>query len=947
MEHTRQSTTRTEDRSTHPLTQQALDHPCEPTISVAAVQPADPDTAGPPEAGLPAASLLLALWRSFQRHHQIGVLDRQTRHFRNIPVTDAAAAVEQAVEASNAGNDTYFACGEYGSPDNRKAENVSGAWAFWMDFDCGPEKAAAGKGYRDTAEAELAISEFCKVTGLPEPTHSVHSGGGLHEYWVVDKAIDRETWQVHANKLKALTNACGFLADPSRTADIASVLRIPGTLNHKYSPPRPVTLVTAGPPIECETMLQAIRDAHDRLCPATVRPALLRPVNGASANDGALIATTGIATYGPPDIPRLSSALKCLDPDCDEATWKLNRLAPMARAAREHPECATEVESLARTWSSGELRGEPSTAWITPGASNGLTGAEAFDEEWSRFLRDDQGGQRTTLGTILHDAAEAGWRDLAEFEVVDTPAPIDAKTHLIQQANVTLEAMMVKVTAGDVGAPLELENVAALTVLCQHCQADYHRAKVAMKTANRRVSITAVDAAVKAGIAKTQTTPTHHGYATDLLAQLTVHGWQPVAHDGTLYVIDPETNIWVRKADGQLARLIAEAHDNGPNCKRNDDYAGIARHAVSLVSNEAFFAGAAVGVACPGGFHQIVGDQVLVEPLTPAHRQRVLLNITPCEQATPMFDDFLHQTFKSEREGEEAQQIFLLQEIAGAVMLGLMHRYQKAVLLHEPIGRAGKGTLVSVLSNLVPPAFVTAISPFKWDQDYHVVTLAGARLNVVGELPESKSIPAAAFKTVIGGDLISGRHPTHRPISFKNEAAHLFMSNHMITSNDHGEAFFTRWITVYFPNSLLVSGRQPDPKLATRIIENELPGIADWALQGATRLLQNGAFSPSAVHDRLMAKWRAGNSSLHEFIEESCDLGGDYSVRRSDLYKQYVAWCGDNGRKPFAKGRVKELLEHNIGLGISLAVLDGNEIFRGVKVKPDDEDALERAIARL
>ena len=122
-----------------------------------------------------------------------------------------------------------------------------------------------------------------------------------------------------------------------------------------------------------------------------------------------------------------------------------------------------------------------------------------------------------------------------------------------------------------------------------------------------------------------------------------------------------------------------------------------------------------------------------------------------------------------------------------------MPKYQKAALFYEPFGRAGKGTLERILRSLVPPSFVTAISPFKWDQDYHVATLAGSRLNVVGELPENEAIPASSFKTVIGGDLITGRHPTHRPITFTNEAAHLFMSNHLITTKDQSEAFFSRW----------------------------------------------------------------------------------------------------------------------------------------------------------
>jgi len=58
-----------------------------------------------------------------------------------------------------------------------------------------------------------------------------------------------------------------------------------------------------------------------------------------------------------------------------------------------------------------------------------------------------------------------------------------------------------------------------------------------------------------------------------------------------------------------------------------------------------------------------------------------------------MFVAFLHETFVSEHAGEEEEQVTLVQEIAGAIMLGLMPKHQKAVLFYEPYGRAGKGTL--------------------------------------------------------------------------------------------------------------------------------------------------------------------------------------------------------------------------------------------------------------
>jgi P4 family phage/plasmid primase-like protien len=267
-------------------------------------------------------------------------------------------------------------------------------------------------------------------------------------------------------------------------------------------------------------------------------------------------------------------------------------------------------------------------------------------------------------------------------------------------------------------------------------------------------------------------------------------------------------------------------------------------------------------------------------------------------------------------------------------MLGLMPKHQKSVLFYDPYGRAGKGTMERFLRGLVPDSFVTAISPFRWSHDYHVATLAGKRLNVVGELPENEAIPASSFKTVIGGDLITGRHPTHRPITFTNEAAHVFMGNHLIMTKDQSEAFYSRWLIVHFPNSLLRSGRPIDTGLAERIIADELPGIAYWALEGAKRLVANRDFSKSTAHDRLMAKWRRSTSSLGEFIYECCELVAEDQVRRSDFYRSYTAWCDESGRKPFSKSRVKDLLENNIGLGVRLAEINGHEVFRGLRLKP-------------
>lgn len=357
------------------------------------------------------AQLLAALWRHRTLSHFIGALDRQSGQFRNISVKDASNTLAYTRRAFSDGLDVFFACAEYLTPDRRVAANVSGACAFWLDIDCSKAKADANKGYATEEKAELALRKFCDSTGLPMPTHVVLSGGGFHVFWALRGMVERPNWQAHAKKLKALTRAQGLLADDSRTADIASVLRIPGTLNFKYEPPRPVVLKSMTDDfIEPGTMLAVIDRAHASWC----CPPPPLPVS----SSGKRSARTAHSKHRSPDLVKLASALATLDPDCDEPTWTLRRLAPMAGAAREFPECGDALRDLARSWSSGKLRGNVARAWVTPG-NNGRTGHDVFNSVWQRFLSNHYQGRPATLGTIYFDARAAGWSPATEqFEKV-------------------------------------------------------------------------------------------------------------------------------------------------------------------------------------------------------------------------------------------------------------------------------------------------------------------------------------------------------------------------------------------------------------------------------------------------------------------------------------------------------------------------------------------------
>jgi hypothetical protein len=124
----------------------------------------------------------------------------------------------------------------------RLHKNVQAVKALWVDIDVKPDD-TTGKHYITMKDAWDAITAFRKKVGLPQISAAVNSGGGLHVYWISDKALDPVEWLPYASGLKALLLKEQVKCDAGLTTDDVRLLRMPGTFNHKYDPPREVTLL--------------------------------------------------------------------------------------------------------------------------------------------------------------------------------------------------------------------------------------------------------------------------------------------------------------------------------------------------------------------------------------------------------------------------------------------------------------------------------------------------------------------------------------------------------------------------------------------------------------------------------------------------------------------------------------------------------------------------------
>jgi hypothetical protein len=148
---------------------------------------------------------------------------------------DTIEEVERAAQKFDAdGFDVYFALSTFAEPSNRKGANAHELKSLFIDLDCGPSKE-----YPSQQAAVAALRGFCKQLSLPKPL-MVNSGRGVHAYWPLTEAVSAKDWLAAAEGLKQACTDNGLLADPSVTADVARILRVPDTHNYKGEPPLPV-----------------------------------------------------------------------------------------------------------------------------------------------------------------------------------------------------------------------------------------------------------------------------------------------------------------------------------------------------------------------------------------------------------------------------------------------------------------------------------------------------------------------------------------------------------------------------------------------------------------------------------------------------------------------------------------------------------------------------------
>ena len=168
------------------------------------------------------------------------ILALKGNELRSLRADSTDFIIDKCNEFSAKGFDTYMAMASFDIyVPGRKAANAVGAQCLWADLDI--KKADCR--YQTREEALKTLVDFGKATGL-KPSIIVSSGKGLHVYWLLNRVVNAAEWKQLANNFLNLCTKHNMDVDRARARDIASVLRLPGTVHQKTGTTVSILLAT-------------------------------------------------------------------------------------------------------------------------------------------------------------------------------------------------------------------------------------------------------------------------------------------------------------------------------------------------------------------------------------------------------------------------------------------------------------------------------------------------------------------------------------------------------------------------------------------------------------------------------------------------------------------------------------------------------------------------------
>lgn len=244
----------------------------------------------------------------------------------------------------------------------------------------------------------------------------------------------------------------------------------------------------------------------------------------------------------------------------------------------------------------------------------------------------------------------------------------------------------------------------------------------------------------------------------------------------------------------------------------------------------------------------------------------------------------------------DAEMRAFVQRLIGSAMLGLVRDHVLPIFYGT--GANGKGTFINIMRAAFGDYAIEVERDLLIERGPAHPTgkadLRGIRLATTSETDKGMRLAAATVKALTGGDTIRARFMRGDFFEFKPSHLIIMATNHKPELDGGDDAIMRRAMPV--PFDVVIPPEARDTKLSERL-EEELPGILGWAIEGYRAYADTGLRPPERV-TKAIEEYRVESDDLGRFLAERTVPSPRSRVKSSLLFEAWRDWCFQEGISP-------------------------------------------------
>ncbi len=306
--------------------------------------------------------------------------------------------------------------------------------------------------------------------------------------------------------------------------------------------------------------------------------------------------------------------------------------------------------------------------------------------------------------------------------------------------------------------------------------------------------------------------------------------------------------------------------------------------------------------------------------------------VSPGNRGKQIWDDCLNTIFCGERE-----LINYVQMICGLAAIGKVE--VEALIIAYGCGRNGKSTFWNSVSRVLGLysgniSADTLTFGCRRNVKPEMAEVKGKRLLIAAEMQEGARLNDSTVKQLCSVDDIFAEKKYKDPFSFSPSHSLVLYTNHLPRVSASDDGTWRRLIVI--PFNAKIEGESDIKNYGDYLYQNAGESILAWVIEGAKKVIDLGFKIPiPTIVQKAIDDYRSQNDWFGNFLDEKCEIDGNYRESSNALYLAYRNYCVDTNEYVRSTADFYTALE---SAGFERLMVNRKRCFKGLRLKPDDGD---------